>query len=244
MNSEKLNSTFYPDFYTRRLMALQSLIPISARCVADIGYDHGRLIKQLLQSRKNLRVVGVELQPHYAERFRKRYAQAPQAQWQRLAFRTGSGLGPLGMSECDVLVLAGMGETTISNILQAHAEKLKAVDAIVTAPSHYFVKLRAELAGLGFYTDREVLVRERGKFYHLARAIPGKDPREGHWSWFIAPRLFEQRHPMLYEFLMYLKPFLAVRAKNRASQPPAFQHFLEHFEHAVEIAATFRTHAP
>jgi tRNA (adenine22-N1)-methyltransferase len=244
MNSTDVDSATYPDFFTRRLVALQSLVPLSARCVADIGYDHGRLIKQLLQSRKDVRVVGVELQAHYAERFRARHDRAPQAQWERLSLRTGSGLAPLGKAECDVLVLAGMGETTIANILQAHPEKLQSVKAIVTAPSHYFIKLRAELATLGFYTDREVLVRERGKFYHLARAVPGKDPREGHWSWFIAPRLFEQRHPMLYEFLMYLKPFLAVRAKNRASQPPAFQHFLQHFDRAVAVAATFRATAP
>jgi tRNA (adenine22-N1)-methyltransferase len=244
MNSTDQDTAISRDFFTRRLVAVHSLIPQTARCVADIGYDHGRLIKQLLQSRKDVRVVGVELQTHYAERFRVWHARAPQAQWERLSLRTGNGLAPLGKTECDVLVLAGMGETTIANILQAHPEKLQSVKAIVTAPSHYFIKLRAALAALGFYADREVLVRERGKFYHLARAIPGKDPREGHWSWFIAPRLFEQRHPVLYDFLMYLKPFLAVRAKNRASQPPAFQHFLQHFDHAVEVAATFRAPLP
>ncbi len=244
MNSTGLDTAISPDFFTRRLVAVQSLIPQTARCVADIGYDHGRLIKQLLQSREDVRVVGVELQAHYAERFRVRHARAPQAQWERLSLRTGNGLAPLGKTECDVLVLAGMGETTIANILQAHPEKLQSVKAVVTAPSHYFIKLRAALAALGFYADREVLVRERGKFYHLARAIPGKDPREGHWSWFIAPRLFEQRHPVLYDFLMYLKPFLTVRAENRASQPPAFQHFLQHFDHAVEVAATFRAPLP
>lgn len=77
-----------------RLAAVAALIPADVRCVADIGYDHGRLIKKLVQTRPEIRAIGVELQPHYIDQFWRLNIFENEADRHRVDLRTGSGLAP------------------------------------------------------------------------------------------------------------------------------------------------------
>ncbi|MCB0264822.1 MAG: tRNA (adenine(22)-N(1))-methyltransferase TrmK [Calditrichaeota bacterium] len=222
-----------------RLAAVAALIPADVRCVADIGYDHGRLIKKLVQTRPEIRAIGVELQPHYIDQFWRLNIFENEADRHRVDLRTGSGLAPLYPGEADCLVLAGIGETAIANILTADPKKLLGVSSLVLAPSRYFIKLRAVLRELGFFTAKEDLVFERGNFYHLALAQRGSDPAENSLIWHFGPRLFEAQHPGLYQFLTYLKPYLAVRMPFIEQQEPSFQVYLKQLDSAIKIARQF-----
>ncbi len=223
-----------------RLKTICDLVPRDVKTVADIGYDHGKLITDLITSRPDIRVIGVELLPRYAKEFwRSNKFQQKLCAPERIDLRLGDGLAPLQRNEADCLVLAGMGETRISQILTKSPDKLNGVNSLVLAPSHYFIKLRQTLAGLGFYAGEERLTCERGRFYLIARAERGVDPAAGQLIWLFAPRLFEQKHPLLPAYLQHLKKVLAVRMPYTEFQQPAIKLFLQNLDAAIEIAAAF-----
>jgi len=223
-----------------RLNAIYDLVPPDVRTLADIGYDHGKLVTKLILSRPGIRVIGVELLPRYAKAFwQTSNFQQKVCASERIDLRLGHGLAPLHRNEADCLVLAGMGETRISQILTASRDNLAGVKYLVLAPSHYFIKLRQVLAELGFYAAEERLVYERERYYLIARAECGVDPAAGQLIWHFAPRLFEQRHPLLSGYLLHLKKILAVRMPFVESQHAAIKLFLKKLDTAIKIAAAF-----
>ncbi len=229
-----------PLLLPKRLPAIYDLIPPEVETVADIGYDHGKLIRKLVITRPHVRVIGVELLPHYAEAFwrRNRFRDIAEAR-RRIDLRTGTGLAPLAAGEAVCLVLAGMGETNITGILSAFPHKISAIRHLVLAPSHYFIKLRGDLAELGFYAAREQLAFERGRYYLVVHAVPGTDPARGELTWHFAPRLFEQKHAHLYAYLQHQKKLLTRRNRFREQQHPAIRTYLQHLDEAIRQAALF-----
>ncbi len=224
-----------------RLNAVFDLIPPDVKTVADIGYDHGKLVTKLILTRPGIRVIGVELLPRYAEDFwRKNTFRQQFSAPERIDLRLGDGLTVLHRNEADCLVLAGMGETRISQILKNSPEKLAGVKYLVLAPSHYFIKLREILAELGFYAAEERLIYERERYYLIVRAERGVDPAAGQLIWHFAPRLFEQRDPLLQGYLRHLKKILAVRMPFAESQHAAMKPFLQKLDTAIEIADSIK----
>ncbi len=186
-----------------RFEDIASLVPRDARSVADIGYDHGYLIRRLARTHPNLRIVGVERQAHAAERLRRRMASRRYRQ-ARVDLVHGDGLEPLATRDVQIIVLSGLDERRIVQILNRSLPHLSRFRRMVLCPVVTRGILRPYLRSIGWAAVDERLGRLRERFYQAYAVEPGA-PSSTNDRWLIGPGLFDERHPLLREFLFDLK---------------------------------------
>ena len=148
-----------------RLEAVARSVSVDARTLVDVGYDHGHLIARLIKARGTLTVIGVERQAICASRFSVRHAHLSSDERARITLRNGDGLGPLTPGEADTLVLAGLGERTMVDILTAHPETAASFAQVILCPANTKAIIRDAMFAHGWTLRREIIARERGRFY-------------------------------------------------------------------------------
>ena len=148
-----------------RLKALMALVPEETAGVADIGYDHGKLMLALLVRDPALRVIGVERQAGTDARFFTRFRRPLARLGVGPTLRQGDGLGPLGHNEVDCAVIAGMGEGSMLRIIEARHGHGLGIARFILCPSHVEASLRPGMADMGYQAVDKRLVFERGRPY-------------------------------------------------------------------------------
>lgn len=185
-----------------RLQAVAGLVP-PGRVVADIGTDHARLPVYLVKSGRCPKVIATELNRGPWEQARLRVAFHGLAD--RIEVRLGEGLAPLFPGEARVVVVAGMGGTTIKGVLASSPGVLNALERLVLQPMNGAPELRRWLVQNGWRLAEEVLVIERGRYYVVIAAERGEETAGEEWLLEIGPRLLERRDPLLKGYLLQLK---------------------------------------
>lgn len=154
-----------------RLEAIASLVPSDATCVADLGYDHGRLIELLAGSCPGARLVGVEKQTEAAANFQRRIRRL-EDQAARICLLHGDGLAPLEFLDVDILVVAGLGEYSIVEILKRSPGVVSRFRRMVFCPEKPRSFLRPFLHSIGWAAVEERPTQDRGRLYHPFAAEP------------------------------------------------------------------------
>ncbi|MDI3327722.1 MAG: class I SAM-dependent methyltransferase [Alicyclobacillaceae bacterium] len=159
-----------------RLSAVERLVP-PCRVAADIGSDHGRLACRLIESGKARRVIAVENRRGPYERTIRGVRECL-GEGAPVAVRLGDGLDPLAPGEADVVVLAGLGGSTIAGILGRGRDKCFPGTTAVVQPMNASHLVRRWWRNAGWRIVDEVLVEERGLLYEVAAAVlpPDGDP--------------------------------------------------------------------
>lgn len=145
-----------------RLKKIASFVPQGAR-LGDIGTDHAYLPVFLLQKGIISGAVGVDIHKGPYESARqtvKSYGLSD-----RIALRLGNGLKPLLQGEVDTLSIAGMGGTTILEILNSNASVMRDVTELVLQPQGAEARVRTELLAQGWLLRAECLVEEDDRIY-------------------------------------------------------------------------------
>ena len=160
-------------FCSNRFECITRMVPEDARVLAEIGYDHGQI---LLRAARKLpapaQIIGVEKQSGAARRFTDRHGHNP---WiGRIDLRCGSGLAPLRDDEFDTIVLAGLGEGRICEILGADVRRLQRVRSLLCMPLQRQGRLEPFLRECGFEAVREDAAIERGRYYPLTQFVPAR----------------------------------------------------------------------
>lgn len=156
-----------------RLRAIAALVPAGCGCLADIGTDHGYLPVSLLLEGRIARAVAADVGApplDHARRTARRYGVG-----EGLDFRLGDGLGVLRPGEADVIVIAGMGGDTITEILAA-APWSRAGPLLLLQPMSRAEVLRAWLPANGYAVYREELARDKGRLYPILSVRGGEMP--------------------------------------------------------------------
>lgn len=151
-----------------RLQAVADLI--LARVHADIGSDHALLPRFLLTSGRVERVIVVEKNQGPFDKARRNLQVFPQAQ-----VRFGDGLEPVCEGEADSLSMSGMGALLMSDILEAHLDRVPS--RVVLQPNARPELLRQWALVRGFHITQEVMVR--GFWWYVVLALErraGLDP--------------------------------------------------------------------
>lgn len=154
-----------------RLQQVAAFVPEGAR-LADIGSDHGYLAAWLLQDGKIRCAIAGELNHEPAERARQT-ARAALLQ-EQMQVREGAGLTVLAPEEVDTVVIAGMGGTTIVEILGSNPAVLPTLQRLVLQPNVAGAQVRYWLADHGWSIIDEALVMENDIMYEVIKAEPGK----------------------------------------------------------------------
>lgn len=155
---------------SNRFECITRMLPADVSVLSEIGYDHGEI---LVRAAKKLapptRIIGVEKQAAAAARFVARNAHNPWAR--RIELKHGSGLDPLEDDELHTLVLAGLGEARICEILGADPRRLRRVHQVLCMPLQRQGQLAPFMHGQGFLVHAEDTAIERGRYYPLTHFI-------------------------------------------------------------------------
>ncbi|MEL6821725.1 MAG: tRNA (adenine(22)-N(1))-methyltransferase TrmK [Calditrichota bacterium] len=222
-----------------RFEALFRLVPPNVRCLTDIGYDHGKIMTRLVRVYKEMRTIGVEIQPEAADRFMRFEAPNLPNEQNRIDLRTGDGLHPVKPGEADALLIAGVGEMTTDRILSEGTDRLEQMSCMIFMPSHAVVHLRHTLKKHGWVTDKEIVAYERRRYYLAVRARKANENYLENWTWRYAPSLFDQKDPMLYYYLIQVKEHFRDRLQHVDKQPPAMRDYCLGLDEAIEKARKF-----
>ena len=147
-----------------RLHTIASFVPIGSR-LGDIGTDHAYLPVYLIHKGIIKSAIGVDIHkgPYESALETVRMYGAGQ----RIAIRQGNGLIPLKSGEIDTLVIAGMGGTTILEILLSNPLVLAEVSKAILQPQGAEARVREELTSQGWRIQDECLVEEENRVYSI-----------------------------------------------------------------------------
>lgn len=184
---------------SKRLKKIADLIPPNTR-VADIGGDHGLLLLYLAQQDKLTAGIVGELNEGPFQNCKsalKKYKDM-------ISVRKGDGLAVIMQGEADTVVIAGMGGSLISQILDNNKEKLIGIKHLIFQPNNSASTLRHWLDTNGYEITDEFLIKERDIIYEIIKAEPGQNnlytkelDRDMLYS--IGPILWDKRDPLLHE---------------------------------------------
>lgn len=164
-----------------RLRAIAELVPAGCACLADIGTDHGYIPVSLLLEGRILRAVAADigaLPLDHARRTAQRCGVT-----ERISFRLGDGLSVLEPGEAGVIVIAGMGGDTVTEILAA-APWSRAGPLLLLQPMSRAETLRAWLPRNGYAVQAERLVQDKGVLYPILTVLGGEmAPVEDWQAW-------------------------------------------------------------
>lgn len=153
-----------------RLRAIAELVPLCCRTLADIGTDHGYIPVSLLLEGRLDRAIAADIGApplDHARRTAGLYGVS-----ERIDFRLGDGLAVVEPGEAEVIVIAGMGGDTITEILAA-APWSRDGPLLLLQPMSRAHELRRWLPERGYAVRAETLVQDKGVLYPILSAAGG-----------------------------------------------------------------------
>lgn len=181
---------------------LEKVASMAGHCnkPADIGTDHAYLPIYMVQSGLCPAAIATDTKKGpllIAEKNINKYHMQD-----RIRLRYGDGLIPIKDDGCDVIIIAGMGGVLIRDIIEKSIDTAKNTDYLVLQPMYAEEALREFLFRYGYNIIEEALAKHERKIYTVIKAAYDGITREEETFYLhIGRRLFEQRDPLLKEFL-------------------------------------------
>ncbi|QHS22783.1 tRNA (adenine(22)-N(1))-methyltransferase TrmK [Virgibacillus sp. MSP4-1] len=149
---------------SNRLKSIANYLPEKS-LFADIGSDHAYLPCYVCLHDSEARAIAGEINQGPYQR-----ACEQVEKWNlsdRIHVRQGDGLSVLEPNEAEQIVIAGMGGTLITNILENGKEKLAGVHRIIAQPNINARYIRKWFYAHSFVLSDEEVMEEDGRFYEI-----------------------------------------------------------------------------
>ena len=138
---------------------------------ADIGADHGRLSCYLLNKQICSRMIVADISGESLAKAKRLLDLHSLSE--RAVFRVADGFDALAGSQIQCAAICGMGGRVMAGILKKGTAQLKGADLVLSC--HTEIPLvRAAVCKIGYRIDQEKLVRAKGRYYVIMKAVPGK----------------------------------------------------------------------
>lgn len=149
---------------------LNTIIDMADPCVsaADIGTDHGFVPIALIERGKAERALACDVRKGPLDRAKEHVKEAGLDE--KIECRLGDGLQCLKPGDAELIIIAGMGGTLISEILKAGAAVLLQTKELILSPHTDAPEVRRRIACMGFAVTEERMLEEEGKFYTVIKA--------------------------------------------------------------------------
>lgn len=196
---------------SKRLRTVAGLVSEGSRLV-DVGTDHGYIPIYLVEKKKILSAIAVDVRKGPLLRAKTHIEQAGLGAY--IECRLSDGLRELSPGEGDSLLLAGMGGNLMARILAERPEVRDSFREVILQPQSAQSLVRKTMDESGWQVDGEEMVLEDGKFYPMLRLIPRKQAdricdagykngaeyrNEAEYRY--GKLLLRERHPVLKEYL-------------------------------------------
>ncbi len=149
---------------SKRLQAIYDLVDTES-VVFDIGSDHGKLIKALIDNKKISRGAANENKKGPYLRLKEALKD-----YTNIKVLFSDGLDILD-EEVDTLILAGMGGHLIIDILTKHKDKLDQIKTIICDAHNDLEFIRKSIINLGFNIIDESIIYERKVYYEIIKFV-------------------------------------------------------------------------
>ena len=153
---------------SKRLSSIYHLTPNDV--AIDVGADHGQLIISLVENNVIKYGYAVENKKGPYERMVKAINASKVKDKITPIFASGISKMP---NDVKTVIIAGMGGTTIINILKDDIDKLSHVDNILIDSHGAFSFVRKEIVKMGYYIDNETILIEDHIYYEIMRFKKG-----------------------------------------------------------------------
>lgn len=154
---------------SKRLSTIAKYVPTGKK-VADIGSDHALLPSYLILEAISPFAIAGEVNQGPFEAASKQIKGLRLEQ--KVSVRNGNGLNVLGHDEVDLITIAGMGGSLISEILEAGKEKLKYIERLILQPNVGSETVRKWLDFNEWDIIAEDIIEEEEKIYEVIVAEP------------------------------------------------------------------------
>ncbi len=185
-----------------RLECIAKMVP--AGCViADIGTDHAYLPVWLLQKGQIKAAIAADIAAGPC-----RAAQSNIGLYglkDKIEVRMGSGLTVLKPGEADGAVIAGMGGSTIIQIIEESRELAESLKFLIVQPMAGAAGLRRWAALNGWRIAAEALAEEAQHLYEIIMLVRGTESCHTDIEYEIGPRLLEERPPLFEKHILKLE---------------------------------------
>jgi tRNA (adenine22-N1)-methyltransferase len=151
-----------------RLQTIADLIDDNSR-VYDIGCDHAHLDIYLTLYRHNIKCIATDINPKVLE-----YANLNIRKYNlenNIEVIKSNGLDNLDVIPTDVIVISGLGTSTITKIVENNIRKLP--NTMIIQTNNDVVRIRKKIVQLGYYIEQEKFIYEKKKIYVIIRFIKG-----------------------------------------------------------------------
>ena len=147
---------------TERTEGIVSLVP-KCSSVADIGCDHGYVSIALVQRGISDRAVACDIKEGPLEHAKRNIEKACLSD--RIRTELAPGLEAVNCEDAEVIVIAGMGQRTIADILSNSADIAKKAKYLVLQPQSEVSEMREYLVTNGYNILKNKLMIEKDKYY-------------------------------------------------------------------------------
>lgn len=146
-----------------RLKRITDFIP-SDSYILDVGCDHALLDIYLALNRNNVKLIASDINENplkIAQENIKKYNLED-----KITLVKADGISKIN-DEVDTVVIAGMGTSTINDIINNDLKKLKNVKKIIISSHTSSFELRENMNKKGFKIIDEAVVFDKGKYYEI-----------------------------------------------------------------------------
>lgn len=161
-----------------RLEGIVSLVPEGSR-VADIGCDHGYISIALVQRGIAVHSIASDIKKGPLDQAVKNIAKAEL--YNKIETRLAPGITAIKSGEADVIIIAGMGQRTIADILTENMSIAKEAKYLILQPQSELAEMRRFLLDNGFNLIGNKMMTEGDKYYFAMvvsatlDVMPGQD---------------------------------------------------------------------
>ena len=212
-----------------RLAALAAFVPKGA-CLADIGTDHAYLPIELVQ--KDIAALAVAGDVHIGPYQAAKDNVEGLGLEHKISVRFGNGLAVLTPGEADTAVIAGMGGSTIIEILTSQPAVTYSLTRLILQPMVGAAAVRRWLVVNNWYIVEEQLVQDDGRLYEILVAEQGISAEFEPIMYHIGMRLWESRPELLPLHIDQLiaqaqRVLHEMAASQHAQHSPKFSEYTE-----------------
>lgn len=223
----------------KRLKCIADMVPQGSK-VADIGTDHAYLPVYLMEEGIAKSAVAADIAdgPLHAAAGTIQKAGLTDT----VKVKKSDGLLALGENDADTVIVAGMGGSTIKQILAEGAYMLNSVTTLILQPMNDAAMLREHLYSTGWDITKETLVEEAGYIYQIIFAQKTDAPLKAPDAFTLeAGSLILRERPELTKRHIeniagkYRLICANMRKSAEAVKKPEYQKYMDIFEKAEEF---------
>lgn len=146
-----------------RLKRITDFIP-SDSYILDVGCDHALLDIYLALNRNNVKLIASDINENPLKKAQENIRKYNLED--KITLEKADGVSKIN-DEVDTVVIAGMGTSTINDIINNDLKKLKNVKKIILSSHTSSFELRENMNKKGFKIIDEAVVFDKGKYYEI-----------------------------------------------------------------------------